>query len=123
MPPKVPALPRNEIEPRLSIAGFSAQDICVLLRPDEWCALESRNQQVVLLYDFARNECSMSLPAAIIGQVFEIPEALDLMHSAVFRSLTSNAVQVDIFGTNSAVSNGTQLLILSKSQNRLSADG
>jgi hypothetical protein len=29
----------------------------------------------VFLYDFARSQCSISLPAAIIGQVFEIHEA------------------------------------------------
>jgi hypothetical protein len=56
MPPKVPVLPGNEIEPRLSITGLSAQDIHALLRADEWCALESRNQQVIFLYDFARDE-------------------------------------------------------------------
>jgi hypothetical protein len=41
MPAKVIALPRNEIEPRLSIISFSAQDIGALLRDDEWCTLES----------------------------------------------------------------------------------
>jgi hypothetical protein len=75
MPPKVPAIPRNEIEPRLSITGFSAQDILALLRTDDWRAWDSRIQQVVFLYDFARSECSISLPAAVIGQVFEIHEA------------------------------------------------
>jgi hypothetical protein len=37
--------------------------------------MESRNQQVVFLYDFDRSECSISLPAVIIGQVLEIHEA------------------------------------------------
>jgi hypothetical protein len=45
------------------------------LRVDEWYALESRNQQVVFLHDFARSKCSIFLPAAIIEQVFEIHEA------------------------------------------------
>jgi hypothetical protein len=54
MTPKVAALPRNETEPRLSIAGFSAQNIRALLRANEWCAWESRNQQVVFLYDFCQ---------------------------------------------------------------------
>jgi hypothetical protein len=75
MPLKVPAVPRNEIKPSLLITGLSAQDIRALLRADEWCALESRNHQVVFLYDFARSECSMSLPAAITEQVFKIHEA------------------------------------------------
>jgi hypothetical protein len=59
----------------LSITGLSAEDVRALLRADEWCPLELQNQQVVLLYDFAESECSISLPAAIIGQVFEIHEA------------------------------------------------
>jgi hypothetical protein len=75
MPPKVLTLPRNEIEHCLSITGLSAQDIRALLRAAEWCALQSRNQRVLFLYDYARSECSTSLPAAIMGQVFEIHEA------------------------------------------------
>jgi hypothetical protein len=53
----------------------------------------------------------------------EKDEMLDLMHSAEFRSLTSNDGQVDFFGTSSTVSNGTQLLVSSKNQNLLAADG
>jgi hypothetical protein len=75
LPSKVPTLARNEIEPHLSTISLSAQDIRVLLRADEWRTLESRNLQVVFLYDIARSECSMSLPVAIVGQVFEIHEA------------------------------------------------
>jgi hypothetical protein len=75
MRPKVLALARNEIEPHLSITRLSAQDIRALLRDDEWFALESRNQQVVFLYDFAKRECSISMPAAIVGRVFGIHEA------------------------------------------------
>jgi hypothetical protein len=45
------------------------------------------------------------------------------MHSAVFRSLTSSDTQVAIFRDKHTVSNGTQLLVLPKSQNRLSVDG
>jgi hypothetical protein len=74
MPPKVPTLPWNQIEPRLSIAGLSVQDICALLRAGEWCAVESRNQQVMFLYDFTRSKYYISLQAASIGQVFEIHE-------------------------------------------------
>jgi hypothetical protein len=75
MPPKVPAIPGNETEPPFSITGLSVQDIRALLRANEWCAEESRNQHVVFLYDFSRSEWSISLPAPIVGQVFEIYEA------------------------------------------------
>jgi hypothetical protein len=74
-PRKFFVLPPNEIERRLSIAGFSAQDIRALLREDEWCALESRSQQVVFLYDFTKSKCPISLPAVIIRRVFGIHEA------------------------------------------------
>jgi hypothetical protein len=75
MPPKVLALPRNGIEPRVSITGISAQDIHALLRDGEWCTLESRNQKVVLLSDFAMGEYSVSIPAAFIGRVFGVYDA------------------------------------------------
>jgi hypothetical protein len=75
MPPKVLALSRHEIEPRLSITGLSAQDIHALLRDHEWRALESRNQQIVFLYDFGKSERFISIPAVIVGQVFGIHEA------------------------------------------------
>jgi hypothetical protein len=58
MPPKVLAMPRKEIEPRLSATGLSDQDIRALLRNDEWGASQSRNQQLVFLADFAQAECS-----------------------------------------------------------------
>jgi hypothetical protein len=37
--------------------------------------LQNRETSNLFLYDFTRSECSISLPAAIIGQVFEIHEA------------------------------------------------
>jgi hypothetical protein len=43
-----------------------------MLRSAEWCALDSRNQQLVFLCDFAQTECSTRLPAAIVAQIFEI---------------------------------------------------
>jgi hypothetical protein len=51
------------------------REICALLRATEWCPLYSRNQHVVFLCNFDRSECSISVPAAIAGQAFEIHEA------------------------------------------------
>jgi hypothetical protein len=75
MPPKVLDLPREEIESRLYAASLSDQDIRALLRNDEWGASQSRNQQLVLLADFAQIECSRRLPAAILACVFAIQDA------------------------------------------------
>jgi hypothetical protein len=44
--PKVPALPQNEIEPRLLSTGLSAQDIRAMLRADEWCALNRETSKL-----------------------------------------------------------------------------
>jgi hypothetical protein len=72
MPPKAPALTREEIEPRLYATGLPAQDIRSMLRCDEWRALESRNEQLVFFCDFAQAECAVTLSAAIVAQVFGI---------------------------------------------------
>jgi hypothetical protein len=70
MPPKVPALPREFIEPGLHTIGLSAQDIRALLRCNNWCASESRNQQVVVICDFVKRECNRKLSVDVLGHVF-----------------------------------------------------
>jgi hypothetical protein len=72
MPPKAAALSREEIEPQLQYTGLSAQDIRSLLRQDEWRAIDSRNQQLLFLCDFAQEECGITLSAAIVARVFAI---------------------------------------------------
>jgi hypothetical protein len=72
MPPKVAALPREVLEPRLYATGVCAQDIRAMLRSPEWCALQSRNQQVVFMDDFIKNECGITLTAAALGAAFMI---------------------------------------------------
>jgi hypothetical protein len=42
---------------------------------NEWCVLNSRNEQIVFLYGFAKSKRSISLPAAIVGRVFGIHKA------------------------------------------------
>jgi hypothetical protein len=47
---------------------------------------------------------------------------LELMHSAEFRSLTSNNMQVKFFEANGIISNAIQWLVASKNQNLLCVD-
>jgi hypothetical protein len=72
MPPKVAALPREVLEPRLYATGVCAQDIHAMLRSPEWCALQSRNKQVVFMDDFIMNELGITLTAAALGAAFMI---------------------------------------------------
>jgi hypothetical protein len=75
MPPKVLALPREEIDPRLYATGLSDRDIRALLQNDEWGASQLRNQQLVFFAHFAQTECSRRLSAAILARVFGIQDA------------------------------------------------
>jgi hypothetical protein len=72
MPPKVLALPREHIERALCNTGVTAQDVRVLLRSDDWCALHSRNEQLVVFYEFVKTEYSRSLTSEVLGQAFGI---------------------------------------------------
>jgi hypothetical protein len=72
MPPKVAALPREVLEPRLYATGVCLQDIRAMHHSPEWRALQSRNQQVVFMDDFIKNECGITLTAAALGATFMI---------------------------------------------------
>jgi hypothetical protein len=72
MPPRVLALPRERIERALCNTGVTAQDIRALLRSDDWCALHSRNEQLVFFYEFVKTEYSRSLTSEVLGQALRI---------------------------------------------------
>jgi hypothetical protein len=72
MPPKVLALPRERIERALCNTGVTAQDVRALLRSDDWCALHSRNEQLVFFYEFVKTEYIRSLTLEVLGQAFGI---------------------------------------------------
>jgi hypothetical protein len=71
-PPKVLALPRERIERALCNAVVTVQDVRVLLRSDDWCALHSRNEQLVFFYEFVKTEYGRSLTSEVLGQAFGI---------------------------------------------------
>jgi hypothetical protein len=75
MPPKVAALPRKVLEPRLYDTGVCIQDIRAMLRSPEWCAVQSRNQEVVFMDDFIKTECGMTLTAAALGAACMIEDS------------------------------------------------
>jgi hypothetical protein len=66
------ALPREVFEHRLYATEVCADDIRAMLRSPEWCALQSRNQQVVFMDDFIKNECGITLISAALGAAFMI---------------------------------------------------
>jgi hypothetical protein len=72
IPPKVLALPRERIERALCNTGVIAQDVQALLRSDNWCALHSRNEQLVFFYEFVKTEDGRSLISDVLGQAFGI---------------------------------------------------
>jgi hypothetical protein len=72
MPLKVAALPRQVLEPRLYATGAPAPDIGAMLRSDEWCALQPRNQQLLFIDDCLEDECNIAPIAATIGNTFLI---------------------------------------------------
>jgi hypothetical protein len=53
IPPKVLALHREAIEPKFYHIGIMVKDFPAMLRSRAWGALDSHNQQVVFLDDFA----------------------------------------------------------------------
>jgi hypothetical protein len=72
MPPKVPAPPPDVCEPVLTDTGLTAQDIRALFRDPDCLSLESRNQQVIFLFDFARFNSSLGLSNQFLARVFNI---------------------------------------------------
>jgi hypothetical protein len=72
MPPKLLVLPGQSIERAICSTGITAQDVRVLLRSDDWCALHSRNEQLVFFYEFVKTEYSRSLASEALGQAFGI---------------------------------------------------
>jgi hypothetical protein len=75
MPPKVSALPPEAIGDKLDQTGIMAQDIRAMLRPEAWAGLQSRNEHVVFLHNFAETGCDKSLSNQVLGYVFEIQES------------------------------------------------
>jgi hypothetical protein len=61
MLPTVSALLPSVCEPVLTDTGLTAQDTRVLFQDPDWQSLESRNQHVTFLFDFAQCNCSLGL--------------------------------------------------------------
>jgi hypothetical protein len=94
MPLKVLALPRERIERALCNTGVTAQDVPALLRSDDWCALHSRNEQLVFFFEFFKTECSRSLTSEVLGQAFGIePSHIRKIRSKAETSLSARRTQ------------------------------
>jgi hypothetical protein len=57
MPPEAPAISLVVIEPPLSPTDHTVRDIHVLMRNNEWTAIDSRNAQLVFIEQFAKIKC------------------------------------------------------------------
>jgi hypothetical protein len=91
---KVLALPRERIWRALCNTGVTAQDVRALLRSDDWCALHSRNEQLVFFYEFVKMDYSRSLTSEVLGQVFGIePSHVRKIRSKAETSLSTRRTQ------------------------------
>jgi hypothetical protein len=72
MPPKVAALPSELIQHGLREAGLSGQDIPAILRAPEWHGLNSRNEQILFLFDFVGSNCDIGLSNQVLARIFGI---------------------------------------------------
>jgi hypothetical protein len=70
--PKTSAISRAVIEPRSSTITITGQDICALLRNDEWIAIESRNVQHVFIEQLAKTECGVTFDTTVLAKLFEL---------------------------------------------------
>jgi hypothetical protein len=71
-PLKSSALGLEIIEERLSSSIMSPTSIRALLRNPEFQAIQSRNEQLVFLHEFATNVCFTSLNNEALGEIFRI---------------------------------------------------
>lgn len=72
MPPKVATVPRQVPEPGRYATGVAVQNICAMPRSDKWCALQSRDRQLLFIDNCLKNECGIALAAVAIGDTFVI---------------------------------------------------
>jgi hypothetical protein len=94
IPPKVLALSRERIERALCNTGVTAQDVRALFRSDDWCALDSRNEQLLFFYEFVKTEYSRSLTSEVLSQLFGIePSHVRKIRSKAETSLSARRTQ------------------------------
>jgi hypothetical protein len=72
MPPKVAVLPSEFIQYALQAAGPSGQDIYAILRAPEWHGLNSRNEQILFLFDFVGSNSGIGLSNQELARIFGI---------------------------------------------------
>jgi hypothetical protein len=70
MPPKVAALPSELIQHALQGAGLSGKNIGDILRAPEWHGPNSRNEQILFLFDFVGPNCGIGLSNQVFAWMF-----------------------------------------------------
>jgi hypothetical protein len=70
MTPKVAALSREVVEPVLTSAGMAAHDIRAVLRSDRSRDLDSRNSEVVFLWEFSQSDGTIQVGTSDHAKIF-----------------------------------------------------
>jgi hypothetical protein len=78
--PKVPASPREVVEPTLGNAGIPTQDVRTLPGSDDSCGLQPRNQQLVFFYEFVKFECKIAFTSQYYSAQVKSEEYVPLVH-------------------------------------------
>jgi hypothetical protein len=87
---KVAALSREVREPALTSDGMTAHDIRTLLRSDAWRDLDTRNSQVVFLWEFSQSDGTIQLPTSDIAKIINIQDhhVSSIRHKAQLKKKT-----------------------------------
>jgi hypothetical protein len=72
MPPKVSGLPSKLSQHAFQEAGLSDQDIGTILHAPELHGLNSRNEQILFLFDFVGSNCGVGLNNQVLARIFVI---------------------------------------------------
>jgi hypothetical protein len=72
MAPKVAALPSELIQYTLQAAGLLGQDIRAIMRAPRWHGQNSRNEQILFLFDFVGSNSGIGLSNQELAWIFGI---------------------------------------------------
>jgi hypothetical protein len=70
MPAKTSELPPELVQFTIQNTRLIAQDICALFQAPDWWLPNSRNEQVVFVFDLASSDCGIGLSNHALARVF-----------------------------------------------------
>ena len=75
MPPKAPALTREELQERFAIALISSRNIRALIRNERFSECQCRNDQIIFSKYFLENNCYVKASNKTLSLVFNVRES------------------------------------------------